>query len=192
MESILYVEPKTELTNTDTINNYRARVLSTLGIGFLMDSSSQSVSTASISVTQLMRTINMISEQLECILARWYKQILIDNNMEVCFCPKVQIIDSEALEFSLKKEFATVLYTIFNCSLETSLEIMGIDLNDEIAKRKSENESNLDTEVFYPRYTSYTSSGKETIFDDRGGRPSSEEKTNKTEYDKTYNKTERK
>ena len=57
VENISYVESKTELTDTNTINSYRTRTLSTLGISFLMDTSSQSVSTATISVSQLMKTI---------------------------------------------------------------------------------------------------------------------------------------
>lgn len=194
VENILYVEPKIELTDTGTVNNYRSRVLSTLGISFLMDTSSQSVSTASISVTQLMRTINKISEQLEDIMEKWYRQILLDNNMKVEYCPKISIIDSEALDFDLRKELATTLYTIFNGSLTSSLEILGMDVEDETSKRQKENEESLDTEVFYPRATSYTSSGKETVFDEdksKGGRPKSNEKTNKTEYDDQYNKTER-
>ncbi|WP_143322787.1 hypothetical protein [Clostridium sp. HBUAS56010] len=194
VESINYVEPKIELTDINSINNYRSRVLSTLGIGFLMDSSSQSVSTASISVTQLMRTINTISEQLEEVLKKWYCQILLDSGLDVSLCPDIEIIDSEALDFSLRKELATTLYTIFNGSLETSLNILGVDINDETAKRIRENDVNLDTEVFYPRCTSYTSSGKKTNFDEgksKSGRPKSKTKTNKTEYDDTYNQNAR-
>lgn len=189
VESILYVEPKIELTNIDTVNSYRSRVLATLGIGFLMDTSSQSVSTASISVTQLLRTINKISEQLEDIIQKWYLQILSDNNVNLDYDPTIKIIDSESLDFALRKELATTLYTIFNGSLQSSLEILGMDINDEKAKRKSENEQNLDTEVFYPRGTSYTSTGN--INEKKNGRPVKKQSTNKTEYDKTYNKDAR-
>jgi hypothetical protein len=105
-----------------------------------MDSSSQSVSTANISVAQLLRTINKISEQLEDILQRWYKQVLFDNGYPIEYCPKVSVIDSEVLDFELRKDLATSLYTLFNGSLETSLGILGIDINDEKIKRKEENE----------------------------------------------------
>ncbi|MFD1401970.1 hypothetical protein [Robinsoniella peoriensis] len=189
VESILYVEPKIELTNIDTVNNYRSRVLATLGIGFLMDSSSQSVSTASISVTQLLRTINKISEQLEDIIQKWYLQILSDNNINTDYSPIIKIIDSESLDFALRKELATTLYTIFNGSLQSSLEILGMDINDETVKRKRENELNLETEVFYPRGTSYTSTGNNV--ENKSGRPVNKQATNKTEYDKTYNKDAR-
>lgn len=189
VEDIKYVEPKIELTDVNTVNNYRSKVLSTLGIGFLMDSSSQSVSTANISISQLLRTINKISEQFEDILHRWYKQVFKDNGFPLEYCPKIKIIDSEVLDFELRKDLATTLYALFNGSLETSLEILGIDINDEKAKRKAENAEKLE-EVFFPRNTAYTSSGKGIIIkENEGGRPNSDEETDKTTYDEEYNKT---
>ena len=79
VEKIVYVEPKTELTNVDTVNQYRSRVMSALGISFLNTDGKQTVSTAGISLMQLMKTINKISEQLEDILKRWYKIALKDK-----------------------------------------------------------------------------------------------------------------
>jgi hypothetical protein len=187
VESILYVEPTIEMTNKDTVNNYRSRVLSTLGIGFLMDSSSQSVSTANISVTQLMRTINKISEQLEDILRKWYKQVLEDNNLPVEYCPKVEVIDSEQLEFELKKDLAELLFCKFNTSYETAFNILGLSIEDEKQKRIKENDENLH-EVFFARETAYTSSGGDEKVGKLGGRPNGEE-NNKQVYDKNRQKT---
>jgi len=188
VEKIEYIEPKVELTDVNTVNNYRSRVLSTLGIGFLMDSSSQSVSTANISVTQLMRTINMISEQLEDILQKWYRQVLIDNCLPVEYCPTVEVIDSEILEFSLRKELATTLYTIFNGSMTTSLEILGLDVNDEKGKRQRENNEGFD-DIFKCRQTAYTSSGRGEIVDNNAGRPADSKNEAKQSYDKTRQDT---
>ena len=185
VESITYVEPKIELTAIDTVNNYRSRVLAALGIGFLMDSGSQSVSTADISVTQLLRTINMISEQLEDILQKWYKQILIDNHLPVEYCPTIKVIDSEALDFEMRKDLASTLYTIFNGSMSTSLELLGIDVNDEKEKRIKENDENYE-EIFKCRQTAYTSSGRGEIVDtnNNGGRPADSKNQAKQGYDK--------
>lgn len=184
VEDIKYVESKTELTDVNAVNNYRSKVLNTLGIGFLMDSSSQSVSTASISVSQLLRNINKISEQFEEILQKWYRQIFIDNGYDLEFCPKIKIIDSEQLENDMKIEMATFLYTTLNASLETVYDLIGLDINDEAAKRKSEKELGLD-EVFTPRATSYNSSGSSS---GNAGRPNSKTDSNKTNYDEEYNK----
>ena len=190
VESITYVEPKIELTAIDTVNNYRSRVLAALGIGFLMDSGSQSVSTADISVTQLLRTINMISEQLEDILQKWYKQILIDNHLPVEYCPTIKVIDSEALDFEMRKDLASTLYTIFNGSMSTSLELLGIDVNDEKEKRIKENNENYE-EIFKCRQTAYTSSGRGEVVDtnNNGGRPADSKNKAKQSYDKTRQET---
>lgn len=189
VESILYIEPKIELTDVNTVNNYRSRVLAALGVSFLMDSGSQSVSTANISVTQLMRTINSISEQIESVLEKWYMQVLRDNSLTIDYCPTIKVIDSEALDFELRKDLATTLYTIFNGSMETSLELMGIDINDEKAKRQRENDEQLDV-TFAPRATAYTSSGHgDNTGNDKGGNPRESTNQDKESYDETYNKT---
>lgn len=190
VESITYVEPKIELTDINTVNNYRSRVLAALGIGFLMDSGSQSVSTADISVTQLLRTINMISEQLEDILQKWYRQILMDNGLPVEYCPTIQVIDSEALDFNMRKDLASTLYTIFNGSMSTSLELLGIDVNDEKEKRIKENDENYE-EIFKCRQTAYTSSGRGEIIEtnNKGGRPADSKNQAKQSYDQTRQKT---
>ncbi len=194
VEKIVYVEPKIELTDINTVNNYRTRVLAALGIGFLMDSGSQSVNTASISVTQLLRTINTISEQLEDILLKWYKQVLADNGLSYEYCPKVRVIDSEALDFDMKKDLATTLYTIFGGSMESSLNLLGMDVNDEKEKRIRENEQNFDTKVFYPRASTYTTSSSDSDeidnkVDNKGGRPANSKNEAKQSYDKERGKT---
>lgn len=195
VEEIKYVEPSVEMTSKDTYNIYRSKVLSTLGIQFLMDSGSQSVSTASISVTQLMRTINAISEQLEDILKKWYRQVLIDNGYPIEYAPDVEVIDSEQLEMDMKVTLATFLYNVLNVSLDTCFNTIGLDVNDEVQKRKKEKELGYD-EVFTPRMTAYTNSGNNTSpTENKGGRPKGDSdnvQTNtKQGYDQEYNKNAR-
>lgn len=192
VEEIKYVEPSVEMTSKDTYNIYRSKVLTTLGIQFLMDSGSQSVSTASISVTQLMRTINSITEQLEDIYKKWYRQIAIDNGYPTEYTPDVEVIDSEQLEMALKKELASFCYTTLNASLETCYDLVGLDVKDEAEKRKSENEKGYD-EIFTPRMTAYTNSGNKNTTENQGGRPSgtNQEVQGKQSYDQEYNKNAR-
>ena len=184
VEEISYVEPKVEMTSKDTYNIYRSKVLSTLGIQFLMDSGSQSVSTASISVTQLMRTINAISEQLEDILKKWYRQIILDNGYPLDYTPDVNVIDTEQLEAELKHSLATLLFSTMNCSYATAFEILGLDINDEVQKRAMENEKKYD-EIFKPHGSQYTNSEKRNPEDNKGGRPADSNNKVKQQYDKT-------
>ena len=188
VEKIEYIEPKVEFTAIDTVNSYRSRVLSTLGISFLINTDSQTVSTANISVTQLMRTINTISEQLEEILKKWYKQVLLDNRLPVEYCPTIKVIDSEQLDFEIRKSLAELLFCKFNSSYETAFEILGLSIEDEKQKRIKENSENLH-ETFFARETAYTSSGKGTVLNDKeAGKPKGKDENNKQKYDEEYNK----
>lgn len=191
VEALGYAEPKSDLIDTKTVAYHLNREMSTLGIGFLsMEGANQSVSTATISLEQLMKTINSVTEQFEEIFRKWYMQILIDEENDPSYAPDIKILDSEALAFELKKELATTLYTIFNLSMKTSLEILGIDLEDEKAKRKAENDDKLE-QLFFVRSTAYTSSGNGKVDPPGNGRPQSKTPTEKNQYDQNYNQNAR-
>lgn len=189
VEDIKYVEPSATTTNKDTIENYTLRALSTLGINFLMGTSSTGASIATIALEQLMKFINSVTEQLERILERIYENLLVQNNLDRSLAPKITVIDSELMEQSMKQELAKLLYTTFNVSYDTCLGLLGIDINDEKIKREKENEENI-SEIFTPRATSFNSSGNSTDSDDNGsGRPMEDtvENIEKQTYDKGYN-----
>jgi len=192
VEKIEYVEPKVETTNKDTINQYRSRVTSALGISFLNTDGNQTVSTANISIKQLMRTINKIAEQEEIILSRWYSIILEDNGIPQEYCPTPHILDAELLEFEMRKDLSELLYSKFNCSYETAFGLVGINVVDEIEKRKKEKDLGYE-DILTVHPTSYNSSGDEV--DNKGGRPSgitndgNEVDDQKKDYDSDYNQT---
>lgn len=190
VDDLKYVEPKSDLIDTKTIAYHLNREMTTLGITFLSsESANQSVSTATISLEQLMKTINSISEQFEEIFKKWYENILQDRGFDPSYAPSIKILDSEALEFALKKELATFLFSVLNLSMKTTLEILGYDLTEEISRRNEENSRKLE-EIFTPRASQYTSSG--TVAPEKEiGRPKSDEETDKTQYDKTYNENAR-
>lgn len=194
VEDIKYVEPSTSNTDINTVNNYVNRELSTLGISFLMNTNSTGASVASISLDQLMKTINSITEQLEFIMEKLYKNILIDSGYSTEFAPSIRILDSELLEMSIKQDLAKLLYCNFNCSMETALSILGFDINDEKSKREYENKIGMDS-IFSARQTAYTSSGKGTIanIQNNSGRPKNNnvDTKGKQKYDEQYNKTAR-
>ena len=196
VKDIKYVEPSTANTDTSTVINYVNRELSTLGISFLMNCDGTGASVASISLDQLMKTINSVTEQLEFILEKWYRNILVKEGYSAEFAPTIRVLDSELLEMQVKQDLAKLLYCNFNCSMETALSILGLDINDEKAKREKENGEKLH-ETFFPRSTAFTSSGSGEIMpqdvDNKGGRPQSNnvETIGKRNYDEQYNKNER-
>ena len=191
VEKIEYVEPKVEMSNVDSINQYRSRVTSSLGISFLNTDGNQTVSTANISIKQLMKTINKIAEQEEKILEQWYCLILQENNIPLEYCPTPHILDAELLEFEMRKDLSELLYSKFNCSFETAYSLVGISVKDEVEKRKEEKRLGYD-KILTVHPTSYNSSGDE---ENSGGRPSgttndgNEVNFQKVEYDENYNQT---
>nr|DAJ24892.1 MAG TPA: Portal protein [Caudoviricetes sp.] len=185
VREIAYVEPKAELTNAETIQSYRNDVMSTLGISFLMDSSNKSMTSATINIKQLMRNINKITMQLEDVLYKWYRTVLSDAGIDPKYAPRIQVIDAEMMEASLRIELANILFTKLNCSYETAYELLGYGIEDEKMKREAENAGNYN-EIFAPRQTAYTTTGDDG---GSGGRPQDENSKdpNKQADDKVRN-----
>lgn len=188
VEKIEYVEPKVEMSNVDSINQYRSRVTSALGISFLNTDGKQTVSTANISIKQLMKTINKIAEQEEKILEQWYCLILQENDIPLEYCPTPHILDAELLEFEMRKDLSELLFSKYNCSYSTAYELVGMDVRDEIEKRKQEKELGYE-DILSVHPTSYNSSGDSADSDNKGGRPSGSDDESKQEYDSDYNLT---
>lgn len=168
VREVAYVEPKAELTNIETINDYRNQVMSTLGISFLADGNSKSLTIANISVKQLMKNINKITKQLEVILHKWYRVVLQEAGIDPSLAPTITVIDAEMLEMDLRMDLADMLFSKLNCSYETVLEILGYNVEDERAKRQVENDEEYE-KVFAPRLTAYTAGGGDP--DGGDGRP---------------------
>lgn len=155
VRDIQYVEPKVDMTSIETINYYRMVALSTLGILFLMDNNSQSLGVAQLSIKQLMRFINKVSQQLEQILHKWYGLVLEEAGIDAAYAPTIEVLDAEFMEQNVKFQLAQMLYSTMNLSFETVLDVLGYDVEDERAKRERENEEGI-TDVFAPRPTAYT------------------------------------
>ena len=191
VESLEYIEPTVDMTPIDTINSYRTREMTTLGINFLNMQNGQTVSTANISVTQLLLTINKISERLETVLKDWYKLVLDEQGVGADYAPTIKIIDSEQLSMDIKKSLVELLFSKLNCSYQTAYEMVGIDIEDEIERRKSENDEGYDS-VFSAHASQYTSSGSDSE-NNSPGRPQGENvlDEDKQAYDETYNENNR-
>lgn len=187
VESIKYVEPTTENVNSETINFYRSKQLLSLGIIFLASDKGQTVTTASISVKELIKNIDKVAEQIEDVLNKWYRTILIDNGIDIQYAPTIQIESAEQMSMEMKQSFAEFLFTKLGASYETSMKIVGVDVNDEKQKRMSENDDGY-SDIFLPHPTSFTvsdSADKSNPNDNVGGRPKAKTENNKQVYDKT-------
>jgi hypothetical protein len=191
VEKIEYVESNIEDTSTDKVKYYRERVYSSLGINFLM-STEMSATLAKISLSQLMKNIDKIARQLEDVLNNWYRTVVTLNGYDLELCPTIHILNSEQMEWDMKKDLASFLFSTVGASYETTLDVLGYNARDEYQRRLMENEADYST-VFSPHATSYTSSGNTDTTDgeNTGGRPNETNDEDKQAYDDTYNQDAR-
>lgn len=178
-ESILYVEPKLEQTNVQVKTQYKNDIMTSIGIAYL-SSDSKSVATAQISVGELMKVINKISEQLEKILYGWYQKLLIDNGIDIKYTPSIKFLDSEQLSNNIKLSLVELLYSKLNCSITTAYEVLGLNAKDEYRRLKEEDKKGY-RDIFMPHQTSYTSNND--TFNNKGGNPRESNDPNKKDYD---------
>lgn len=183
VEKVEFVEPKLAQTNVQIKNQYRNEIMSAVGISYLsVDKGTYGA--AKVSISELMKVINKIAKQLENILIKWYKGILVDNNIDVKYCPKIKIIDSEKLSMDVSLQLARALNTELNSSLESVYSVLGLDVKTEAKRRESEKELGYE-EIFKPRMTAHTNNGKTN---DSGGRPSGTgDDPDKMDSDNEYN-----
>ncbi len=185
VEDVAYVQIKN--TTEQSISQqklYTQKLLTGLGIEFTDPNST--VSAGSISIKQLIRTINAIGESLECVLNKFLKTWVTFKGHDIRFVPTIRVIDAEQLEMDMRMELARLIYTTFNGPLSTSLQLIGLDAEDELAKRKLENEQQYE-EVFFPRKTAYTNGGESQS----PGRPKGDDTNGRQAYDETYSKEAR-
>ena len=113
-----------------------------------------------------------------------------ENGYDPALAPVIKIYDAEMTEPSMRLEMSKYIYSTLNGSRATAFKLIGIDLDDEKAKRANENEKNYD-EIFSPRLTSYTANGNDTTNQSPAGRPQSNQDKDKQDYDQQKNKKSR-
>ena len=181
-EEVKYIEPKLEQTNVQIKKSYRDQIMTSVGISYL-SADKGSFGASQISINELLKVINRIGEQLEHILTKWYKGVLIDNGIDPKYCPTIKVIDSEKLSIELSMQVARMLNTELNASLETTYATLGLDVKTEAKRRKQEEELGYE-DIFKPRMTAFTNSGDNS---DDVGRPKDSKDLDKQDVDNTYN-----
>lgn len=175
VEDVKWIETKSGLIDKDNVALYENRVLTTLGIGFLATGNAGSTISANISLKQLMRQINYISQQLEHIFEKFAQVALDGHGIGAEYTPRISVLDSEQLEADMRLEFAKFLYGTMCASRRTVFETVGIDIEDEAERRQSENDNNMN-DVFTPYLTVYTNNGDE----ENNGRPADKDSNDET------------
>lgn len=184
VESLQYIQPsQNNKESVDMMKQYNTQLLNALGISFY-DSESATGTSVTVSYNGLLKIVNSIADSLSKIISRYYQEVLEFYGYDRRLAPTFRICPAEELDLDKKIDLAKMLYTTFNCSLQTSLDYVGLDVEDEISKRKTENDSGT-YEIMFPRATSYNTNSDDT----QVGRPQSQNPndTDKQNYDKNYN-----
>ena len=165
VEGLEILEPKTDLTDSKTKESYIMNVLTALGISFVSSEGSTSITTVKMVFEELIKMVNRIQKQLEPIINKFYRTVTKDNGYPIEFCPQISIEDTKMLDTEVKLKITDLIYSKLGLSYKTTIEMLGLDYQEELDRRKKENEENIDSEVFLPHQSSYTATGQDIQVD---------------------------
>jgi hypothetical protein len=185
VEEVKYVTPPSEDNTKEKAASYTKALLMGLGIGFV-DTEAATATGSKLSLEELMKLVNAIVDQVNDLLNDYFKVVLENNNIPLEYCPTIQIMDSKAMDFDMKKDLSDFLFNKLSCSYETAYEVLGLaDYATERSRRETENGDKTE-EIFKPHATAFNSNGGES---DSPGRPTSKtpENEDKQKTDKVNN-----
>lgn len=187
-ESLEILEPKVELTPSEKIMEYRNRLLSALGISFISAEDGSSYTVTNLNYSELLKSINKISKQLEPIFNKYFKLLCFEKGYKLDKCPIMEIESTELISMESKVALINTYYTTLGLSRETTFKVLGIDIDIETQRRKQENDEGLN-DIFEPYQTSYNVNGQEIGKDNDSTK---QETTNKNSNGSTKSKDEEK
>lgn len=168
VDSLQIIEPKTELTDPNTIKQHKDDIINAVGIGFTTNQGN-GVAVTEYIYDDLLKTINkIVKREIEPILNKYIQVVMREFGFDVALSPKIEIQSTEMLDLDSLSKVVELYRNKLNLSMETIFEAIGLDIEDETYKRLNENsienpqatngEKGLSS-IFYPYATSYTMSG---------------------------------
>lgn len=163
VESLEILEPKADPTDNDIVSSNRNRVLGACGITFSSNESKNGANVVKINYEDLLKTINKINRGLERILNKLYKVILDENGFPAEYAPTINIQNTLLLDLDSCSKLVDLVYSKIGLSYKTAIEALGLDYEEEVSRRKTENDNKFDEEIFIPHGNSYTSNSNQLI-----------------------------
>lgn len=163
VEGLEILEPKADPTDNDVVASNRNRVLGACGITFSSNESKNGANVVKINYEDLLKTINKINRGLERILNKLYKVVLEENGFPVEYSPTIKIQNTLLLDLDSCSKLVDLCYSKIGLSYKTAIETLGLDYDEEISRRREENENKFDEELFIPHGNSYTSNSNQLI-----------------------------
>ena len=175
VEKLQYVQPDTEDTSDNKLEQYNRNLMLGLGISYV-DPTASTVAGAKLALDDLMKTVNTIADGVQTVLNSYFITVLDENGITAEYAPTIDILNSEALALAMRKELASFIFGTLNGSYRTAYELVGLDYDTEYNRRDTENNEGIE-EVFMPHATAYTSGGTNTnttngkVIDENTGAP---------------------
>ena len=163
VESLEILEPKADPTDNDIVSSNRNRVLGACGITFSSNESKNGANVVKINYEDLLKTINKINRGLERILNKLYRVILDENGFPAEYAPTINIQNTLLLDLDSCSKLVDLVYSKIGLSYKTAIEALGLDYEEEVSRRKTENDNKFDEEIFIPHGNSYTSNSNQLI-----------------------------
>ena len=163
VEGLEILEPKADPTDNDVVASNRNRVLGACGITFSSNESKNGANVVKINYEDLLKTINKINRGLERILNKLYKVVLEENGFPIEYSPTIKIQNTLLLDLDSCSKLVDLCYSKIGLSYKTAIETLGLDYDEEISRRREENENKFDEELFIPHGNSYTSNSNQLI-----------------------------
>lgn len=157
VEDVKYVSPPTESSTKERAASYTKSLLTGLGIGF-SDIEAATATGSRISLHELMKLVDAIAEQVNEMLNDYFKVVLENNSIPLDYCPQIQIMDSNAMDFEMRKDLADFIFNKLSGSRQTAFELVGVaDYATERSRREAEN-ADGSAEIFAPHATAFNKS----------------------------------
>lgn len=182
VESVEFVSADSTGEDSVKLNTtYTTKYLNALGISW-SNTEMPNGTMANLSISNLIKSINVILKEIERVMNKFYLTVLKDNGIDMPkFLPELHIAKAESIEQSLKRDLAQFAYSTLNCSRTTAYKILDMDVENEAYLRQGEKDKGYE-DIFTPHLTSYTTSGSSQS----SGRPQSTDEdadVDKQDYD---------
>ena len=186
VDRIEYIQPDTDDSSDNKMQQYIRQVMVGLGIAYA-DPDLSTTAAGKINIAELMKTVNSIADAVEQVLNSYFVTVLENNGIGKEYAPRIDVLDSEALDMALRKDLASFVYNTLNGSAKTAFELIDVDYDTEVARRQEEKE-NGNEGILTPHPTSYTT-GNSGAEENESGRPKDEDPDDpdKQSYDETRN-----
>ena len=61
---------------------------------------------------------------------------MLENGVGYEYVPNVRVVDSEQMDIDIRKDLLEIFHSKLSLSYQTSMELMGLNIDEEVKRRK--------------------------------------------------------